>query len=102
MVKLLSKDFEDTRRYPGIKNPVAITWLILFEQIRVRDPLAADYMAFMSYIKEQDIPRDLLPLASELKKTEALGTLKAFGFIKERVSGLLYDLYRLVYTAMQN
>jgi tetratricopeptide (TPR) repeat protein len=102
VIKLLSKDFEDVRRYPGIKNPVAATWLISFEQIQDRDPLAADYMAFISCIKEQDIPRNLLPLASEFDKTEALGTLKAFGFIKERVSRTSYDMHRLVYTAMQN
>jgi pentatricopeptide repeat protein len=101
-INLLSKDFEDVRRYPGMKNPVATTWLISFEQIQVRDPLAADYMAFISCIKGQDIPRDLLPLASEFDKTEALGTLKAFGFIKERVSGSSYDMHRLVHTVMQN
>jgi hypothetical protein len=56
----------------------------------------------MSCIKEQDIPRDILPPASEFEKTEALGTLKAFGFIKERVSGALYDIHRLVHMAIQN
>jgi hypothetical protein len=56
----------------------------------------------MSCIKEQDIPRDLLPPASEFDKTEAVGTLKAFGFIKERVSGASYDMHRLVHIAMQN
>ena len=101
-IKLLSKDFEDIRRYPGMKNPVATTWLISFQQIQDRDPLAADYMAFISCIKEQDIPQELLPPASEFNKTEALGTLKAFGFIKERVSGTSYDMHRLVHTAMQN
>ncbi|KAH8654542.1 hypothetical protein BGZ60DRAFT_568352 [Tricladium varicosporioides] len=102
VIKLLSKDFEDVRRYPDVKNPVATTWLISFQQIQDRDPLAADYMAFMSCIKEQDIPRDLLPPASEFDKSEALGALKAFGFIKERVNGTSYDIHRLVYTAMQN
>jgi tetratricopeptide (TPR) repeat protein len=102
IIKLLSKDFEDIRRYPGMKNPVATTWLISFEKIRVRDPLAADYMAFISCIKEKDIPRELLPPASDFDKTEALGTLKAFGFIKEHVSGKSYDMHRLVHTAMQN
>ncbi|KAH9221738.1 hypothetical protein DL95DRAFT_421304 [Leptodontidium sp. 2 PMI_412] len=102
VIKLLSKDFEDGRRYPGMKNPVATTWLISFEQIQDRSPLAADYMAFISCIKEQDIPRDLLPPASEFDKTEALGVLKAFGFIKDRVNGESYDMHRLVYTAMQN
>ena len=52
VIKLLSKDFEDIRRYPGMKNPVATTWLISFQQIQVRNPLAADYMAFISCVKE--------------------------------------------------
>jgi tetratricopeptide (TPR) repeat protein len=102
VIKLLSKDFEDIRRYPGMKNPVATTWLISFKQIQVRNPLAADYMAFISCIKEQDIPRDLLPPASEFDKTEALGTLQAFGFIRARLSGASYDMHRLVHIAMQN
>jgi tetratricopeptide (TPR) repeat protein len=101
-IKLLSKDFEERRRYPGMKNPVATTWLISFEQIQLRDPLAADYMAFMSCIKEQDIPRDLLPLAPKFEETEAIGTLKAFGFIKERLNGNSYDMHRLVHIVMQN
>ncbi|KFY18110.1 hypothetical protein V492_00135 [Pseudogymnoascus sp. VKM F-4246] len=102
VIKLLSKDFEDVRRYPGMKNPIATTWLISFEQIQVRNPLAADYMAFISCVKEQDIPRSLLPLASEFDKMEALGTLRAFGFIKEHLGGASYDIHRLVHTAMQN
>ncbi|KAN0089551.1 hypothetical protein V8E51_019811 [Hyaloscypha variabilis] len=102
VIKLLSKDFEDRRRYPGMKNPIATTWLISFEQIRHRDPLAADYMAFISCINDQDIPRDLLPPAPRFEKTEAIGTLKAFGFIRERLSGESYDMHRLVHIAMQS
>jgi tetratricopeptide (TPR) repeat protein len=102
VIKLLSKDFEDRRRYPGLKNPVATTWLISFEQIRLRDPLAADYMAFISCINDQDIPGDLLPPAPRLQKAEAIGTLKAFGFIKKRLRGESYDMHRLVHIAMQS
>ena len=102
IIKLLSKDFEDIRRYPGMKNPITTTWLISFEQVQVRDPLAADYMAFISCIKEQNIPRDLLPPASEFDMIEALGTLKACGFIKARLSGVSFDMHRLVHLAMQN
>jgi hypothetical protein len=98
VIKLLSQDFEDIRRYPDMKNPVATTWLISFDQIQVRDSLAADYMAFISCVKEQDIPRELLPPASDFDKAEALGTLKAFGFIKEHVSGASYDIHRLVHS----
>jgi hypothetical protein len=102
VIKLLSKDFRDIRRYPSIKNPVATTWLVSSGQIQVRDPLAADYMVIISCVKEQDIPRDLLPPASEFDKTEALGTLNAFGLIKERLGGESYDMHRLVHIAMQN
>ena len=41
IIDLLSEDFEDNGRYHNVKNPVATTWLISFEQIRRRDPLAA-------------------------------------------------------------
>jgi hypothetical protein len=33
VIDLLSEDFEDDRRYRDVKNPVATTWLISFEQI---------------------------------------------------------------------
>ncbi|KAH8585352.1 hypothetical protein B0O99DRAFT_713026 [Bisporella sp. PMI_857] len=102
VIKLLSKDFKDVKRYPSIKNPVATTWLISFQQIQDRDPLAANYIAFISCIKKQNIPRDLLPPASEFNKKEALKTLKSFRFIKERVSGRSYNMHRLVHTATQN
>jgi hypothetical protein len=102
VIKLLSKDFEDIRRYPDMKNLVATTWLISFKQIQVQDPLAADYMAFISCVKEQDIPQELLPLASDFDKAEALSTLKAFGLIKERLSSVSYNMHWLVHTAMQN
>ncbi|KIM95406.1 hypothetical protein OIDMADRAFT_206491 [Oidiodendron maius Zn] len=100
VIKLLSQDFNDARRYPGIKNPVATTWFISFEQILVRDPLAADYIAFISCVKEQDIPRDLLPPASEFEQKEALYTLKAFRFINEH-GAELYNMHRLVHLAAQ-
>lgn len=102
VIELLSKDFEDRRRYPGIKNPVAATWLVSFKQIQARDLYTVDYMAFISCINDQDIPRDLLPLASKFDKAKALGTLKAFRFIKERLGGILFDMHRLVHIAIQN
>jgi len=101
-IELLSRGFEGIWRYPGMKDPVATTWLVSFEQIQKRNPLAADYMAFMSCISGQDIPWSLLPPASLINKTEALGTLKAFAFIKERTSRESYDMHRLVHIAMQN
>jgi hypothetical protein len=48
VIELLSEEFEDDGRYRDVKNPVATTWLISFEQIRRRSPLAADYLSFMA------------------------------------------------------
>jgi hypothetical protein len=45
VIELLSEEFEDDWRYQSVKNPVATTWLISFEQIRHRDPLAAEYLS---------------------------------------------------------
>jgi hypothetical protein len=59
VIDLLSEEFEDDGRYNNTKNPVAITWLISFEQIRHRDPLAADYLSFMACIDPKGIPQSL-------------------------------------------
>ena len=56
VIDLLSEEFEDDERYYNIKNPVATTWLISFEQIRQRDLLTADYLSFMACIDSKDIP----------------------------------------------
>jgi len=34
VIDILSEEFEDNRRYRNVKNLVATTWLISFEQIR--------------------------------------------------------------------
>ena len=61
IIEILSEEFEDEGRYQEIKNPIATTWLISFEQIRSRDPLAAEYLSFMSCVDAKDIPLLLLP-----------------------------------------
>jgi tetratricopeptide (TPR) repeat protein len=112
---LLSRDFEDQRRYRGMKNPVSTTWHISFEQIRKRNELAVDYLSFMACIGHSDIPASLLPdQSSQLEQLEAIGTLKAYAFIIERKSHghhqvaqaepLLitsFDVHPLVHIAMQ-
>jgi len=101
-IQLLSEDFEDEGRYPEIKNPIITTWLISFNQIRGRDPLAADYLAFISCIKEENIPLVLLPEAPLFDKTKALGTLKGFKFVNEQPGGVLISMHKLVHLAMRN
>jgi hypothetical protein len=103
VINLLSEEFEDDGRYHNIKNPVATTWLISFEQIRHRDPLAADYLSFMACIDPKDIPQSLLPAdTSRKKEIEAIGTLEAYSFIIKRPADLALDLHRLVHLATRN
>jgi hypothetical protein len=102
LIKLLSKDFEDKGRYPGVKNPIVTTWLISFYQIAHRDLLAAGYLAFMSCINLRDIPERLLPATPLDEATNALSMLKAFAFIKESTEEGLYNMYQLVHRAMRN
>jgi tetratricopeptide (TPR) repeat protein len=102
-VELLSEEFEDEGRYEDTKNPVATTWLISFEQIRDREPLAAEYLSFMSCIDAKDIPQSLLPLAESQKKAlEAIGTLTAYAFVTKQKTEQLLDLHRLVHLATRN
>jgi hypothetical protein len=56
VIDLLSEEFEADGRYRDIKNLVATTWLISFDQIQQRDRLAADNLSFMACIEPKGIP----------------------------------------------
>lgn len=60
-IALLSRDFEDRGRYKTTENPITATWLISFEHITRDAPLAAQYLKFMCFLAEKDIPVGLLP-----------------------------------------
>ena len=103
MIDILSEEFEDEGRYGGINNSVATTWLISFKQIRTHDPLAAEYLSFMSCVDAKDIPQSLLPLAQSKKKAvDAIETLRAYSLITKRKTDQLLDLHRLVHLATRN
>jgi tetratricopeptide (TPR) repeat protein len=103
VIDLLSEDFEDEGRYCDIKNPVATTWLISFNQIQLLDHLAADFLSFMSCVNPRDIPRSLLPPAlSEKRMTDALGLLNAYSFISIQPVNQFLSLHRLVHLATRN
>ncbi|KAN0070150.1 hypothetical protein V8E54_011731 [Elaphomyces granulatus] len=103
MVELLSQNFEDEWRYAGINNSVAVTWLISFHQIQKLNPLATDYLLFMSCIDPRDIPLSLLPPDSSLvKQQNALGLLKAYSFITGQADDQTVSLHRLVHVATRN
>ncbi|KHN99693.1 Tetratricopeptide-like helical [Metarhizium album ARSEF 1941] len=100
---LLSRDFNDPHRYDKSQNAVAKTWHISFEHILKNDPLATQYLKFMSLLAEKDIPRSLLPTTEEIKvpttkeikDLEAIGTLKAYAFIAQREGQDSFDMHRL-------
>ena len=103
VIDLLSEEFEDDGRYRETKNPVATTWLISFEQIRKRDPLAAEYLSFMCCLDPKNIPQSLLPPGpSRKKEVDAIGTLTAYSFVVRRPADSAFDLHRLVHLAMRN
>ncbi|GES56908.1 FabD/lysophospholipase-like protein [Aspergillus terreus] len=103
VIDLLSEEFEDDGRYSDVKNPVATTWLISFEQIRRRDPLAADYLSFMACVEPKSIPQSLLPPGPTRKKEiDAIGTLNAYSFVTRRPADMVLDLHRLVHLATRN
>ncbi|RYP93273.1 hypothetical protein DL770_000648 [Monosporascus sp. CRB-9-2] len=103
IIDLLTEQFEDDARYSDLKNPVATTWLISFQQIQQRDPLAADYMSFMACVDHKDVPQLLLPPGSSRKQEmDAIGTLSAYSFITRRAEDLTIDLHRLVHLTIRN
>ncbi|OTA61516.1 kinesin light chain [Hypoxylon sp. EC38] len=108
-MELLREEFQDDSRYENANNAVATTWYISFEHIRREDELAADYLAFMSCVRRDNIPASLLPPDSPIAMIKALGTLKAYAFItiqlgqqlQKTVDVEVYNVHRLVHTAMQ-
>ena len=103
VIDLLSTDFEVEGRYRDSKNPIVMTWLISFKQIRQRDPLAYDYLAFLSCVSPRDIPQSLLPPAqSQKKEVDAIGTLSAYSFVSRRPATNSLDIHRLVHLATRN
>lgn len=69
LINLLSKQFEDRHRYNDHarnQNPVATIWLISFEHISQHNPRAADYLKFLCFLAEKDIPLSVLPVTSKI------------------------------------
>ncbi|OAQ58116.1 kinesin [Pochonia chlamydosporia 170] len=103
IIGLLTEEFEDDARYSDSKNPVATTWLISFQQIQQRDPLAAEYMSFMACVDHKNVPQFLLPPGpSRKQEMDAIGTLGAYSFITRRAEDSALDLHRLVQLTIRN
>ena len=94
---LLSEEFYDEHRQ-STENAVNTTWLISFRYITELDPLAAEYLRYICFFAEKDIPRYLLPSTTTLRTEKAIGTLTAYAFLTKR-DGNSYDIHRLVQIA---
>ncbi|OAR02561.1 hypothetical protein LLEC1_04119, partial [Akanthomyces lecanii] len=107
LIKLLGKGFEDRSRYKNSVNPVATTWWISFKHITRESRNAAEYLTFMCFFAEKEIPNALLPPGineedDEMDRDEAIGILKAYSFILERPESNSFDMHRLVRLALRN
>jgi len=110
VIKLLSKDFGDPSRYTNTKNPVATTWLISFNHIRTRHPLAATFLSSMACFHGKNIPRSLLSEAnSDVDIIDAIAVLIEYSFVQRQTGSTsmtdseeLYDIHRLVQLAARN
>ncbi|KAL4766729.1 hypothetical protein BDW60DRAFT_27146 [Aspergillus nidulans var. acristatus] len=103
VVELLSEDFGDDGRYKDAQNPVAMTWLISFHQIRKLDQLAAEYLSLMACVNPRDIPQSFLPRPTSKKKmVDALGLLNAYSFVNIAPKSGSITLHRLVHLATRS
>jgi hypothetical protein len=95
VVELLSEDFGDDGRYKDVQNPVAMTWLISFQQVQKLDQLACDYLSLMACVAPRNIPESFLPRpASKKKMIDALGLLSAYSFITIQPGNSFISLHR--------
>lgn len=111
-INLLSEDFEDVvRTAQDSKSPIAATWIISFETIKRRDPIAAAILSRMCIMDSHALPISLLGSRDRPEDfIKALGTLQAFSMITPRkievdINGThekTFDLHRLVRLSMRN
>jgi tetratricopeptide (TPR) repeat protein len=98
---LLSDDVEDGPISRVDQQPLAVTWLISFEQICTQNQFAADCMSFMACIEQRDIPLSLLPTGA-LPREDAIKMLADYSMITRRPAGSALDMHQLVHLATQN
>jgi hypothetical protein len=97
-ISLLSKDSGDLRRDPEVPNAVVITWQISFNQIKLRNSLAADLLSRMCILDRQGIPRFLIfeDDGDDLEFEDAIGALIGFSFLSSQEDGDNFEMHPLV------
>ena len=102
--QVLSVDLWDSRRPSENGSSLLRTWQLSFQQIRNKEPRAAEILSLMSVLDRNAIPKSLLvdenESATEFEFNRALGTLKAFSLIIAEKDGK-FGLHRLVQLSMR-
>lgn len=95
--KLLVADFEDRWRYSIDMQPIATTWLISFQHLEKKYPLATEYLKFICFLAEKGIPISLLPHGETKEaKDDAIEVLERYAFISVREQRDTFDIDQLV------
>ncbi|KAL6407229.1 Nephrocystin-3 [Ilyonectria robusta] len=103
MIQLMSEAFLDDAHYTESQGAVATTWFISFKHIHETNASAAHLLSFITWIEPKAIPWSMLPsLGSEQEKTQAIGTLRGYGFLSEREEEGVFDMHSLVHLVMQS
>lgn len=104
LVDLLGEEFEAVGRDEESLHAVAATWMISYQQIQQRNPLAGELLSLMSFFDRQEIPRVFLLNYYErrndgqdgaLEVTKAIGHLLSFCLIREEASQNI-NIHRLI------
>ncbi|KAJ3549137.1 hypothetical protein NM208_g666 [Fusarium decemcellulare] len=102
MIELLSRQFRDRTHYHTSQGAVAATWTISFNQIHDNHPLAARLLSFIAYIEPKAIPRSILPESeTDQQMTQAIGTLRGYGFLTQQGNAPVFDMHSLVHLAIR-
>lgn len=97
---LKSADMGDVRRDQGVPHGVFGSWQISFNQIRERNPGAADLLSFMCVIDRQGIPESLLrDNANDFEFEEQIRPLLDFSLIRMQSDKRIFEMHRLVQRA---
>ena len=101
--ELLETSYFDAARGFNSQNSIFTTWKITFDQIRKRNPRAADILSLMAVLDRQAIPSILIRSSADSQVTHdrAVGMLKAFSLITEEKQEATFAMHRLVQLSTQ-
>jgi tetratricopeptide (TPR) repeat protein len=96
----LSAQHLDPRRELGVPSSVFRTWKLMFNQIQVQHPRAAEMFYLSAMFDRQQIPQQLLLRGRENKNdlnfVQSIGILTGFSLITNEIGHQTFSMHRLV------